>query len=284
MRFEAIRNDPSDIPVTAKCRALGVTEQGYYAYCQRRQTPSAREREDIELTIEIRNAHETSRQTYGTPRLKLELCRRGYKVSRRRIHRLRTKAGLFVRRKRKFVKTTNSSHQQPIAPNLLKRQFVTTFPNTAWVSDITYVWVHDHWLYLCTVIDLFSRKVVGRSLKDTLDSSLVLDALHMAWRTRKPAYGCLFHSDRGSQYASDNVRAWLKEHGFTQSMSRKANCWDNAVAESSFARIKNELGETFHSDVDAVTRIYEYLDVFHNHIRIHTTIATTPAEFERRRV
>ncbi len=153
-------------------------------------------------------------------------------------------------------------------------------PNTAWVSDVTYLRVQDHWLYLCTILDVYSRKVIGRSLKSSMDASLILDAFDMAYRNRRVPSGCIFHSDRGSQYASNSVRQRLQDTGFVQSMSRKANCWDNAVAESSFSRLKQELGRTFESDVEALRSVYEYLDVFHNHIRIHTTIGTTPVVFE----
>ncbi len=277
-----IRNDTTELSTAGKCRAMGVTEQGYYAHCQRLKNPSARELDDAKLTEEIKSAFTVSRESYGTPRLKIALERCGHNVSRRRIRRLCRESGLVVKSKKKFTKTTDSSHNDPIAPNLLNRQFTALAPNTALVSDITYIWVHDHWLYLCTIIDLYSRRVVGRALKETIDASLVLDALNMAWTNRNIKPGCIFHSDRGSQYASQKVRKWLKDHGFVQSMSRRANCWDNAVAESSFARIKNELGDTFGSDLQAIRSIYEYLDVFHNHIRIHTTIGTTPAEFEMR--
>jgi len=205
----------------------------------------------------------------------------GYRASRRRIARLRDAAGLRLRRIRKFVQTTDSNHDFAIAPNVLDRCFAVTAPDVAWVSDITYLWVFDHWLYLCTIIDLFSGKVVGRTLSDSLASTLVTDAIESAVKARRPKRGCIFHSDRGVQYASDAVRSLLTTLGFQQSMSRKANCWDNAVAESSFARLKEELGDTFDSDAQATRAIYEYLDVFYNNIRIHTRVKTTPAQFER---
>lgn len=281
MKFEAIRTDASGVAVSVKCSALGVTQQGFYAHCQRRLRPSAHNRQDAELTAAIHHAHRVGRQTYGTPRLKTALQDNGFVASRRRIARLRDAAGLKVRCVKRFVRTTNSNHDHPIAPNGLNRDFAVAAPNTVWVSDITYLWVENHWLYLCTVIDLFANVVVGRKLADSLDASIVTDALEMAIHSRRPPPGCLFHSDRGVQYASATVRSVLAKYGFQQSMSRRANCWDNAVAESSFARLKSELGESFPSDAQAVGAVYEYLDVFHNYIRIHSRINTTPAQFER---
>jgi putative transposase len=269
------------VAVSVKCSALGVTQQGYYAHCRRRAGTSARSQRDAELTTAIRQAHQVGRQTYGTPRLKTALRAVGFAVSRRRIARLRDGAGLKIRCAKKFVQTTDSNHDDPIAPNLLDRDFTVAAPNTVWVSDITYLWVENHWLYLCTVIDLFANVVVGRKLSDSLDASIVTDALQMAVQSRRPPPGCIFHSDRGVQYACHAFRSALANHRFQQSMSRRANCWDNAVAESSFARLKIELGESFPSDADAVRAVYEYLDVLHNHIRIHTRINTTPAHYER---
>jgi transposase InsO family protein len=276
-----IFSDKSSTPIRIKCRALGVSEQGYYSYCRRRGQRTNREKEDIELAVHIQKSFKASRRTYGTPRLKIDLAKKGLKVSRRRIGRLCKENGCVVKIKKKYQKTTDSSHSDPIAPNLLNREFEVSHPNKVWVSDVTYLRVQNHWLYLCTVIDLYSRKVIGRSLKPSMDESLILDALKMAYRNRQVKKGCIFHSDRGSQYASKNVRSWLKENGFVQSMSRKANCWDNSVAESSFSRLKSELGRHFDSDVEAMREVYEYLDVFHNHIRIHTTVGMTPVEFEK---
>lgn len=281
MKFEAIRSDTTlAIPVSWKCSALGVTEQGYYAHCRRKQAPTARDQADAKVSAAIGEAHRVSRQTYGTPRLKTALHAQGYRVSRRRIARLRSALGLAVKRKKKWIRTTDSRHTLHIAPNRLDRNFLVHAPDTAWVSDITYLRSGNHWLYLCTILDLFGNVVVGRKISDAIDSTLVTDALAMAIRSRSPKPGCIFHSDRGSQYASDEVRALLDKHGFAQSMSRKADCWDNAVAESSFSRLKAELGEEFESDAHAVRTVYEYLDVFHNHIRIHSRLNTTPTQFE----
>ena len=188
--------------------------------------------------------------------------------------------GLEVKNRRRFVHTTDSDHTFPVAKNLLNRQFVPEAPNQVWMSDITYLWSANHWLYLCTIIDGYSSRVVGRTLSRAIDADLVCDALAMALRNRGPVPGCVFHSDRGSQYASDRFVKMLKENGFRQSMSRRANCWDNAVAESSFARLKVELGDQFASDAEAVRAVYEYCDVFHNHIRIHSRLNQSPASYE----
>lgn len=282
MKFEAIRTDADDaIPITVKCAALGVSTQGYYIHCKRRALPCARTERDRVLTKAITEAHHVGRQTYGTPRLKLALHQQGHRVSRRTIARLRDAAGLCVRGRKKFTKTTQSEHDAPIAENILNRNFNPPTINHTWVSDITYLWAHDHFVYLCTIIDCFSNRVIGRKISDTLSTTLLTDAFDMAVASRKPNPGCVFHSDRGVQYTSHAFRARLSAHGFLQSMSRKGNCWDNAVSESSFARLKHELGDTFPSDACTVRDVYEYLDVFHNHIRIHSKLNMSPAQFER---
>jgi transposase InsO family protein len=225
-------------------------------------------------------AHRVARGTYGTPRLKTALAHQGIRTSRKRISRIRRALGLEVHRQQRYISTTQSKHDSPIAPNLLDRQFDPAAPNKVWVTDITYLRSADHWLYLCTVVDCFSGRVVGRQLSNAIDARLVCDALRMAVRTRRPEAGCLVHSHRGSQYASGDFRALLSQHHLTQSMSRRANCWDNAVAESFFGRLKWDIGEEFDSDAHAVRAVYDYLDVFYNHTRIHTRFDQTPAKFE----
>jgi putative transposase len=237
-------------------------------------------REDAVLCDAIAVAHEVGRQNYGTPRLKHELASKGFHTSRRRISRLRRSLSLHVRTRRTLVCTTNADPALAVSPNLLDRAFLATAPNTAWVSDITYLNSGDHWLYLCTIIDCCSGAIVGRQLSRAIDAQLVRDALAMAVRTRRPKTGCIFHSDQGSQYASATFRKDLLSHGFRQSMSRRANCWDNAVAESSFARLKTELGDTFQDDLEARLATYEYIDVFYNMIRIHSRHAMAPLHFE----
>jgi putative transposase len=241
---------------------------------------SAHQLADIEIREAVVQAHALGRETYGTPRIKIELQSRGFGVSRRRIARLRDEAELYVKVPRSFVHTTDSNHHHPITPNLLNRKFVADSPNSIWVSDITYLTSGGKFVYLCTIIDCFSGAVVARQMSSSVDTKLVVDCFAMAIRNRQPAPGCIFHSDRGSQYASHAFREALAESGFIQSMSRKGNCWDNAVAESFFARIKLELGGNFENDYEAGVAVYEYIDVFYNFTRIHTRHACAPMRFE----
>jgi putative transposase len=281
VKFACIRAFDGHLSVRARCEALDVTEQGYHAYIGRLGAHSKWQIADAELLPHVVAAHEVGRHTYGTPRLKVELEHQGFQVSRRRIARIRDAAALAVKNRRAFIKTTDSNHSQPIAPNLLQREFVAQAPDKIWVSDITYLWCETRWLYLCTIIDCFSGTIVGRKISAAIDATLVCDTLSMAIRNRKPAPGCLFHSDRGSQYASHEFRAALAHAGMIQSMSRKGNCWDNAVAESSFARLKLELGDTFESDYEARSAVYEYIDVFYNFTRIHSRHKMAPMKFEQ---
>lgn len=281
MKFARIHASESSLSIRGHCEALDVTEQGYHAYVRRLDRPTSRELADAELRPYVVAAHEVGRHAYGTPRLKVELENQGLQVSRRRIARIRDAAELEVKSKRAFVKTTDSNHDEPIAPNLLAREFVAAAPDTVWVSDITYLRSADHWLYLCTIIDCFSGAIVGRQLSSAIDARLVRDTLAMAVRNRQPAPGCLFHSDRGSQYASKDFRTELAAHEMIQSMSGKGDCWDNAVAESSFGRLKVELGDTFENDYEARFAVYEYIDVFYNFTRIHSRHKMSPMKFER---
>lgn len=220
----------------------------------------------------IRELFEQARGTYGTRRLKRKLADQGWSVSRRRIGRLLKKMGLSCKTKRKFKVTTDSKQDQPIAPNLLNRQFKVEKPDPYSVGDITYMVTQEGWLYLAVVIDLFSRKVVGWSMAKNMRASLVNNALLMALWARKPVKGLIWQTDRGSQYASDSHRVLLKDHGITQSMSRKGNCWDNAVAESFFHSLKTELLHhcQFKTREEAKQTIFDYIEVFYNRQRLHS--------------
>ena len=281
MNFELVAAGHADMSLRARCEALGVSEQGYHAFCARQQAPSRHAQQDGLLSDAIAVAHEVGRANYGTPRIKDELAAKGLHTSRRRISRLRSYLGLSVRAGRAFVHTTQADPALAVSPNLLDRQFVASAPNTVWVSDITYLASGENWIYLCTIIDCYSSAIVGRKLSRAIDAQLVRDTLEMAVRTRAPAEGCTFHSDRGSQYASKSFRHELHLGGFRQRMSRRANCWDNAVAESSFARLKIELGDSFLDDQHARTAVYEYIDVFYNLIRIHSRHHMAPIAFEQ---
>lgn len=232
----------------------------------------------------IKNIFEESRGIYGTRRIRRRLMQMGKAVSRKRIARLMKSAQLYCKTKRRFKVTTNSRHNHPISPNLLKRQFSVSKPNQYWVGDITYIPTDQGWLYLATVIDLYSRQVVGWSMSNRMQATLVNDALLMAVWKRKPAKGLIWHTDQGSQYASKSHRNLLGDHHIRQSMSRKGNCWDNAVAESFFHTLKIELTHhhRFKTREEAKDVIFEYIEVFYNRIRTHSANDyASPVDFEK---
>ena len=263
------------------CEALEVTRSGYYAH--KSGSSMFRKNEDERLTTLIIESFEASRQNYGTQRIQRDLRELGETVSRRRIGRLMKQTGLVCKTIKKFKVTTNSNHNRTLSPHLLNRQFKVDEPNQVWVGDITYIWTQSGWLYLATVIDLFSRKVVGWSMAGHMRTSLVNEALQMAIWQRKPPKGLLWHTDRGSQYASKEHRALLKEHHIEQSMSRKGNCWDNAVAESFFHSLKTEcvFHERYKTREQAQASIFDYIEVFYNRKRRHSANnQMSPANFE----
>jgi putative transposase len=238
--YELIHTEKVNYPITLMCKVLKLARSGYYAWCKRKLSP--RNQENEILSEQIKLIHESSRQTYGSPRIKAALVARGFKVGRQRVVRLMAKLGICARLKRKFRVTTDSKHSLPIAKNVLDRNFTTTEPDRAWVADITYIWTAQGWLYLAVIIDLFSRRVVGWSMAEHMRTDLILTALEAALGQRIPsASGLVFHSDRGSQYASSDYQSALQNAGITCSMNRRANCWDNAVAESFFGTLKIEL-------------------------------------------
>ena len=256
--------------MTTLCRFFSVSRSAYYDWLDR--SPTTLEKEDAELIEIIKDLFKIGRGNYGTRRLKKALMQKGWHVSRRRIARLMRLAGLSCKTKRKFKATTDSKHSLPIAANLLDRQFIAEQPDLKYVGDITYIYTQEGWLYLAVVIDLFSRQVVGWSMSERMQAKLVNDALLMAIWKRKPGKGLIWHTDRGSQYASDSHRALLNEHGIIQSMSRKGNCWDNAVSESFFHSLKTELihHQRYETRGEAKQDIFEYIEVFYNRERIHS--------------
>jgi putative transposase len=270
--------------VSMMCEVLEVSRSGYYAW--RDRGPSERAKQNVELVGEIVEIHAASRRTYGSPRVHAELRERGFEVSRKRVEKQMREQGLVGRRRPKFRKTTDSNHDEPIAPNLVGRQFDVAEPDRVWVADITYIWTHQGWMYLAVVLDLFSRRVVGWSMAEHMRVDLVLDALRAALGKRAPCdAGLMFHSDRGSQYAAKDYRAALEAAGITCSMSRRGNCWDNAVAESFFATLKTELVHDviFTSRQAAKTTIAEWIEIFYNGKRRHSSLGyLAPLEFERR--
>jgi putative transposase len=262
---------------------MQVSQGGYFAWCKR--APSKRQQANEQLTEQIRVVHEASRQTYGSPRIYHELKDQGVRASQKRIARLMHKAKISAQTKKRFVQTTNSDPNLPVADNKLAREFMVDTPNARWTSDITYLWTKEGWLYLAVVLDLFSRRVVGWSTGQTLERSLVLAALDSALSSRKPAVGLLCHSDRGSQYASDDYQTRLKQAGVLCSMSRKGNCWDNAPTESFFASLKRErvYRTTFATRQEARSAVFEWIEVFYNRKRRHSTLGyLSPEQFENK--
>lgn len=266
------------------CKIFKVNRSNYYRWVR---DGSVKDSVDEELNKLIRSIFEGSKATYGTRRIKEELVKKhGVIVSRRRIGRIMKSLNLRVKMRKKFkVKTTDSNHNYPIAPNMLNRNFNILVPNRVYVGDITYIATKEGWLYLAIVIDLFSRKVVGWSMDDNMRVSLVNNALKMAIKMRKPKLGLIWHTDRGSQYASYEHRELLSKYGIIQSMSRKGNCWDNAVAESFFHSLKTEFThhEVFQTREKAKQMIFEYIEIFYNRQRLHSANNyLSPIEFENK--
>ena len=286
MRYGCIEQHRSEFPVVLMCRVLGVTRSGFYAWLER--APSDRAREDQRLLIEVRVIHSEARSCYGSPRVHAELQARGERVSRKRVARLMRQQDLRGKKRRRYRVTTNSEHTYPVAPNVLDRKFgveEVAGPDQVWVSDITYVPTREGWLYLAIVLDLASRLVVGWSMGTTLESQLAINALDSALKRRRPPPGLLHHSDRGVQYASNEYRELLEGQKSVVSMSRKGNCWDNAVAESFFGTLEIELieGADWQTRAEARTAIFEFVEVWYNRRRRHSSLGyLTPAEFDKR--
>jgi len=276
MKFAFIHAEKAFFPVAALCRLLRVTRQGYYAFAKR--PPSARVARERELQERLRKLHVESRGTYGSPRLVAALRRAGQRVGKRRVERALRNMGLQARGRRRWRVTTRSNPTHPVAENTLARDFTASRPNQRWVTDISYVWTAEGWCYLAVILDLFSRSVVGWALEATLSTRLPLAALDMALRRRNPGHGLLHHSDRGCQYTSAEYRSALAKLGVTVSMSRKGNCWDNAVAESFFATIKAELvyGRSWPTRLELRAAIFEYIEVFYNRRRLHSAVGFKP--------
>lgn len=263
------------------CEALEVSPSGYYAWTARADSPTATWRQELVGAIE--GVHAEVRHRYGSPRMAAELKARGYECSENTVAKLMSANGIRARTPRRFVRTTDSNHRRPVAENLLARDFDPERPNEAWCADITYIPTGEGWLYLAVVEDLFSRMVVGWSMDQAMESRLVVDALEMAIRRRLPGEGLVAHSDRGSQYASEHYQRVLASEGITCSMSGVGQCWDNAPVESLFGRLKCELGgETFAARDQARAVIFEYLEVFYNRVRRHSSLGfLSPVDFER---
>jgi putative transposase len=270
-------------PVRLLCEVLEVSPAGYYAWRQRPR--SAREQRRDALLVEVRAIHAEVKARYGSPRIHAELLARGHDCCVNTVARVMREAGIAAKTARKSRRaTTDSAHDLPVAENLLGRQFNPSEANEAWVADITYIPTREGWLYLAAVADLYSRRVVGWAMAERMESRLVVDALAMAVQRRLPGEGLLAHSDRGSQYASEHYQRLLARHGITCSMSRRADCWDNAPMESFFASLKKELvhGADFATRAEARAAVFEYIEVFYNSQRRHSSLGyVAPAEYEQ---
>jgi len=280
VRYAFIEQNRGSYPLQALCTALQVSDSGFTTW-QRGEGPT-KWLSDGELLKRIREIHEETKAAYGSPRIFLELKGRGFPVSKGRVERLMRENGLRGRHKRRFKATTDSKHTLPVAPNLLDQNFETERPDQAWTADITYVATAEGWLYLAIVLDLYTRQIVGWAMRERMTKDLVIDALRMAWFRRRPPPGLIHHSDRGSQYCSHDFQKQLAEYGMLASMSRKGNCWDNATSESFFNSLKNERvhGVRYETRDAARADIFEYIEVFYNRVRRHSSInGVSPATF-----
>jgi putative transposase len=283
MKLEFIDQYRSEFSVEKMCQNLSVSRSTYYAW--RSRHISQRQRANETLKTHIKATFREFRGLYGSPRLTRELRKRGIRCSENRVARLMQVEGLKAYTKRKFKVTTNSKHDLPIAPNLVKQRFEASGPNRLWASDITYIYTREGWLYLVVILDVFSRQIVSWAVSKRMTKELVLGALKKAIALRKPQPGLIFHSDRGSQYASHEVRRLLKDHHMLQSMSKKGDCYDNAIVETFFKTLKAEsiyLMEPFKTRGEAKHSLFYYIDFFYNRIRQHSAIGyLAPVMYEK---
>jgi len=281
MKYRFIERNQRRFPIQRLCWLLGLQRSSYYAWKKRK--PSQQEQNNRALIEHIRRIHRLSRRTYGSPRVYAQLQRQGIACSPKRVARLMQQDGLQGQRRSRRVITTHSRHSLPVAPNRLNREFYADRPDQKWVADITYIPTAEGWLYLAGVLDLYSRKIVGWAMSEQIDANLVEQALRMALYQRRPARGLLHHSDRGSQYASHQIRALLEVHQIQISMSGTGNCYDNAVMESFWGTLKNEWvhRQKYQTRAQAKSDIFAYIEGFYNTVRLHSTLGyCSPMEFE----
>jgi transposase InsO family protein len=283
MKYEFIHTHRSTFTVGRMCRNLSVSRSGYYNW--RKCRPGKRKRENRLLKLHVKATFKRHKGLYGSPRLTRELQKEGIACSINRVARIMRCEGLRARTKRKFKATTDSKHNLPVAPNLVNQQFHAAGPNRLWTSDITFIRTREGWLYLAVILDVFSRQIVGWALDKQMPKELVLHALGQAVKSRRVKPGLIFHSDRGSQYASNAVRRFLATYKMKQSMSRKGDCYDNAITESFFKTLKMELiytRKTFQTRWEARQQIFNYIEGYYNRFRQHSSIGyMAPAEFEK---
>jgi transposase InsO family protein len=279
--FSFMQQHDAKFSIAVMCDVFEVSRSGYYAWISKPE--SERKQANIKLLEQIHVVHRESRGTYGSPRVYRALMKQDISCSENRVARLMKEDGLQAKTKRRFKATTNSKHDLPVAPNLLQRNFTPATPNRVWAGDITYIWTTEGWLYLAVVIDLFSRSVVGWSMNKRMTRQLVMDAMTMAIKRRRPSPGLIFHSDRGSQYASTDFQALLGKYDMRCSMSRKGDCWDNAPVESFFGSLKQEMvfHQIYRARFHARQSIFDYIERFYNRRRLHSTLGyQSPADYE----
>lgn len=282
MKYAYIQRHRAEFKLRRLCRALGVSASGYYAWCTRPESP--RTRQNNVLLEHIRRIHHASRQAYGAVKTWRALNAEGIACGKHRVARLRRRHDIEARRRRRFKITTRSKHYYWVAPDRVNRCFRAARTNQVWAGDVTFIATRRGWLYLAILLDLYSRKVVGWSMSDRNDQALVLNALHMALAQRRPAAGLVHHTDRGQLYAAKQYRHVLAQHQMVPSMSRQGDCYDNAVAESFFSTLKNELihGKYYDTREQARSEIFAYIEVFYNRQRIHQTLGyQSPADYEK---
>jgi putative transposase len=282
MKYQFMAEHRHKYPITLMCRVLEVSVSGYYAWSKR--PPSQHSREDAHLAERVKTAFQANRYVYGSPRIHAELQAQGITCARKRVARLMREQGLFAQRPRHRTITTKSEPGAQVAPNLLQRDFSADEPNTKWVADTTYIWTAEGWLYLAVVLDLFSRMVVGWSMAAIQDATLVTQALYMAVARRRPQAGLLHHTDRGSTYTSESYQALLQQEGMVASMSRTADCYDNAAMESFFHSFKGEClaDQSFQTRAQARSSTFDYIETFYNRTRRHSTLQyLSPLAYEQ---
>jgi putative transposase len=283
MKYEFMQNHKKEFSIERMSKVLDVSRSGYYDFTQR--LPSQRQRKEERLLMKIQKIYAASRQTYGSPRVHAVLKDQGELCSRPRVARLMKKAGIVAKMTKKFKVTTKVNLKAKAAPNLLKQNFTAAHPDQRWAADITYVWTLEGWLYVACVLDLFSRRIVGLAIEDRMTDDLVIAALEQALIHRNPSWGLMHHSDRGSQYTSHDFQKKLAQYQITASMSGTGNCYDNAAMESFFHTLKTELVyfEHYQTREEAKQSIFEYIEVFYNRQRRHSTLGyNTPLEFEQK--
>ena len=294
MRYAFVERHKKVWPVSVQCHVLEVSTSGYRQYLAREKAAAAPaltrahragpQVNQMTLAVHVKAIFAEMKGAYGWPRIWRELQARGIRAGKERVRKLMKINGLRAKGKRKFRVTTDSAHGLPVSPNLLERQFDVALPNRVWTGDVTYVWTDEGWIYLAVVIDLFSRQIVGFAMGETMTRQLVIDALRMAWFRRRPLPGLIFHSDRGSQYASGDFQSQLTAFGMMGSMSRKGDCWDNAVTETLFGSLKVERlhGMRFASRRAAKDEVMDWMQ-FYNHKRLHSTLGyLSPMAYEKK--